>query len=299
MRLTGLLVPLVTPFTAAGELAGASLEVLAQSTLDDGATGLVALGTTAEAATLTAAERRTIVDLCAGVCGERGAPLIVGVGSNSTAASIDAISRVDARASAALVVVPYYSRPSEDGVVEHFRRLAAACPVPVLVYHVPYRTGRPLTAGTLDRLARLPNVAGFKHAVGGIDDDTVSFLSATGGRSSVLAGDDLHAAPMLARGASGAIMASANVATRSYADLVAAWRGGSTDQARALHDRLVPLTRALFAEPNPVVVKAVLARLGRIPSPYVRLPLLAASAAATAAALECLPISWRRAAGTP
>ena len=291
MAFTGLFVPLVTPFTAQGDVAGAALETLARSVLDDGASGLVALGTTAEAANLTAQERRTIVDVCAEVCGERGAPLVVGTGSNSTDASVDAMSDVDARAAAALVVVPYYSRPSEDGVVEHFRRLAAACPVPVLVYHVPYRTGRSLTAGTLARLARIPNVVGFKHAVGGIDDDTVAFLGATAAHTSILAGDDLHAAPMLALGASGAIMASANVATRAYADLVAAWRAGATDRARRLHDRLVPLTRALFAEPNPVVVKAVLAHRGRIPSPDVRLPLLASSAAATAAALDCLPIS--------
>lgn len=299
MALTGLFVPLVTPFTDQGELAGAALEALARSTLDQGATGLVALGTTAEAANLTAQERRTVVDVCAEVCGERGAPLVVGTGSNSTAASIDAMSDVDARAAAALVVVPYYSRPSEEGVVEHFRRLAAACPVPVLVYHVPYRTGRSLAASTLARLARIPNVVGFKHAVGGIDDDTVAFLGASAARTSVLAGDDLHAAPMLALGASGAIMASANVATRAYADLVEAWRAGPTDRARRLHDGLVPLTRALFVEPNPVVVKAVLAHRGQLPSPYVRLPLLASSAAATAAALECLPINWRRVAGRP
>jgi 4-hydroxy-tetrahydrodipicolinate synthase len=287
MSLSGLYVPLVTPFTAAGDLASTALESLAQTVLDDGATGLVALGTTAEAAALTADERRKIVDICAGVCEARGAPLIVGTGSNSTASSVQSIAELDPRATAALAVVPYYSRPSEAGVIEHFRRLAAASPVPLLVYNVPYRTGRPLAACTLDQLARLPNVVGFKHAVGGIDDDTVSFMSQTAAHTSVLAGDDLYAAPMLALGASGAILASANLATRAYSDLVAAWQSGPSDAARSLHRQLLPLSRTLFAEPNPVVIKAVLAARGQIPSPAVRLPLLASSAEATRAALEC------------
>lgn len=284
MSLTGLFVPLVTPFTATGELAAEALEALANAVLDDGATGIVALGTTAEPATLTPKERHRIVDICAGVCEARGAQVIVGTGSNSTADSASVLADLDPRATAALTVVPYYTRPSEDGVVEHFRQLAAASPVPLLVYNVPYRTGRPLSAETLTRLAHLPNVAGFKHAVGGIDDATVTFMA--NHNTTMLAGDDLYAAPLLALGASGAILASANVATRAYADLITTWRDGPLDHARRLNNRLVPLSRALFAEPNPAVIKAVLATQGRIPSPHVRLPLLRASAAATAAALE-------------
>ena len=291
MSLTGLFVPLITPFTPAGELASDALESLAQTVLDDGAAGIVALGTTGEPATLTAAERRRVVDICAGVCAERGADLIVGAGSNSTDGSIGMLGELDPRATAVLSVVPYYTRPSEDGVVEHFRRLAAASPVPLIIYNVPHRTGRPLGADTLRRLALLPNVAGFKHAVGGIDDATVEFMSDLPADVAVLAGDDLHAGTLLALGASGAILACANVATRAYADLVSAWRDGPLDVARRLNNRLVPLARALFAEPNPVVIKAVLAAQRRIPSPYVRLPLLVATPAATAAALDCCQMS--------
>ncbi|HET6987395.1 MAG TPA: 4-hydroxy-tetrahydrodipicolinate synthase [Kribbella sp.] len=297
MSLTGLFVPLVTPFTAAGELAPDALEALAQAVLDDGAAGIVALGTTAEPATLTSAERRRVVDICAGVCVERGAELIVGAGSNSTAGSIDLLAELDPRATAALTVVPYYTRPSEDGVVEHFRRLAAASPVPLVVYNVPYRTGRSLGADALGRLARIPNVAGFKHAVGGIDDATVVFMSSMPPDVAVLAGEDLYTGPLLALGASGAILACANVATRAYADLVSVWREGPLEQARRLSNRLVPLARALFAEPNPAVIKAVLAAEGRIPSPDVRLPLLPASAEATAAALECCQIAQTHGSG--
>jgi 4-hydroxy-tetrahydrodipicolinate synthase len=289
MPLTGLFVPLITPLTASDELDCGALEKLAHDVLDDGAAGIVALGTTAETATLTAAERCSIVDVCAGVCAERGAPLIVGTGTNSTTGTSDLLADLDPRVTAALTVVPYYSRPSEDGVVEHFRQLAAASPVPLLVYNVPYRTGRPLAADTLGRLARIPNVIGFKHAVGSVDEATVAFLGSMPPDVALLAGDDLYAGPLLALGATGAILACANVATRPYADLITAWRDGPIDRARRLGNQLVPLARALFAEPNPVVIKAVLAARGRIPSAHVRLPLLASSAAATAAALECWP----------
>ncbi|WP_067674660.1 4-hydroxy-tetrahydrodipicolinate synthase [Nocardia miyunensis] len=286
MRLTGLFVPLITPFTAAGELADDALEGLAQHVLDEGAAGIVALGTTGEPATLTSAERHRVLEICAKVCRTRGVPLIAGAGSNSTEDSANALAALPPEVAAALVVVPYYTRPSEDGVVEHFRRIAAAAPVPVLVYNVPQRTGRPLGARTLCRLAELPNVVGFKQAVGGIDEATIGFLSRVRGEVSVLSGDDLFAAPLLALGAQGAILACANVAPAAYADLIESWRAGSVERARDLGNRLAPLASALFAEPNPAVLKAVLAAQGRIPSAAVRLPLLAASDAAMHAALE-------------
>ncbi|MEU8900674.1 4-hydroxy-tetrahydrodipicolinate synthase [Nocardia sp. NPDC048505] len=286
MTFRGLFVPLVTPFTTAGGLATDALASLAHSVLDDGATGVVALGTTAETATLTDDERRTVLEICARVCAERGAPLIAGVGSNSTAASITSLATLHTSIAAALTVVPYYTRPSEAGVVAHFRELAAASPVPLLVYNVPYRTNRTLGADTLAELARIPNIAGFKHSVGGIDDTTVTFLSARPAGIDVLAGDDLHAAPLLALGAAGGILASANVAASAFARMIAAWHTGTLPEARTLTHRLAPLSAALFAEPNPTVIKAVLAAQGRIPTPDVRLPLLPASATATAAALE-------------
>ncbi|KZM70809.1 4-hydroxy-tetrahydrodipicolinate synthase [Nocardia terpenica] len=288
MTLSGLYVPLITPFTATGELAAEALEGLANDVVDAGAAGLVALGTTGEPATLTVAERRRVLDVCAGVCRSRGVPLIAGAGSNSTAESAQALAALDPRVSAALAVVPYYTRPSEDGVVAHFRNLAAASPVPLIIYNIPYRTGRPLGAETLCRLADLPNVIGFKHAVGGIDDTTIAFLSRVSADTAVLAGDDLFLSPLLALGAAGGIMASANVATTAYVDLIAAWRDGMLERARGLGNRLAPLASALFAEPNPVVIKAVLAAQGRIPSPAVRLPLLPAGDIAVTAALTAL-----------
>ncbi|CAM4181721.1 4-hydroxy-tetrahydrodipicolinate synthase [Nocardia ninae] len=288
MTLAGLFVPLVTPFTADGALAADALAGLAHSALADGATGLVALGTTAETATLNTAERQLVVEICARVCGEHNAPLIVGAGSNCTADSIDALAGLSAHITAALTVVPYYTRPSEAGVLAHFRALAAASPVPLVVYNIPYRTGRTLGADTLRELAAEPNIIGVKHAVGAIDDTTIELMRTRPADFAVLAGDDLYAAPLLALGATGGILASATLATASFAALVTAWRDGPLDEARALSHRLAALSAALFAEPNPAVIKAVLAAEGRIPSPAVRLPLLPASAAATAAARTAL-----------
>jgi 4-hydroxy-tetrahydrodipicolinate synthase len=277
----GIYVPLVTPFTEPGEVALDALEGLAHTVLDAGAVGVVALGTTGEPATLTADERRAVVDVCARVCRERSAALIVGAGSNDTAASIEALAALRRRPEihAALTVVPYYIRPSEDGVVAHFARLAATSPVPLVVYHVPYRTGRPLGATTLLRLADLPNVAGIKYAAGTVDADTVAFMAGVAPDFAVLAGDDLFVVPMLALGAAGGVLASAHVCTDAFVELFN-FRG------RPIGHRLAMLSAALFAEPNPAVVKGVLHAWGRIPSPAVRLPLLPASEGAVDAALR-------------
>jgi 4-hydroxy-tetrahydrodipicolinate synthase len=286
----GLYVPLITPFTEDGELATAALEKLAHGVLDDGAAGLVALGTTGEAATLTAAERHTVLDVCDAVCRERGAALIAGAGSNDTAGTVGALRELAAwpAVTAALTVVPYYTRPSPAGIVAHFRRAAAESPVPVLVYNVPYRTGTSLSAGVLSELAGIPGIVGTKHAVGGIDAATVTLLAGLPAGFSVLAGDDLFVSPLLALGAAGGILASAHLRTGEFAALVTAWHSGDATRARELGHRLVPLSAALFAEPNPVVIKGVLHAQGKIPSPVVRLPLLPARSGSVHAALSVL-----------
>ncbi len=292
--LAGLYVPLVTPLRADGELAADALEGLAHAVLDDGAAGLVALGTTGEPATLTTVERRRVLGIIAGVCRERNGTVIAGAGSNDTRASARALRELSAwpEISAALVVVPYYTRPSEAGVIAHFTELAAASPVPLIIYNIPYRTGQTVGWRALRRLAELPGIAGIKHAVGGIDEDTVRLMADLPDGFAVLAGDDAFASPLLALGAAGAILASAHVCTATFAEMVRAWRAGEAVRARALGHRLAALSAALFAEPNPVVIKAVLHAQGRIPSPAVRLPLLPAGSGATEAAL-------RQAAGIP
>jgi 4-hydroxy-tetrahydrodipicolinate synthase len=277
--LQGLYVPLITPFTEKGDLAPDVLEKLAHAVIDDGAAGLVALGTTGESPTLTTAERRAVLDVCAGVCRERGATLIAGAGSNDTASTARALQDLAAwpEVSAALTVVPYYTRPSQDGIIAHFTRVAADSPVPVLVYNIPYRTGTSLSRETLRELATIPGIAGVKHAVGGIDHDTVLLMADPPEDFAVLAGDDVFASPLLALGAAGGILASAHLCTREFAEFVAAWRAGEAARGRELGHRLAALSAALFTEPNPCAIKGVLYALGKIPSPAVRLPLLPAS----------------------
>jgi 4-hydroxy-tetrahydrodipicolinate synthase len=286
LTLAGLYVPLVTPFTDRGELAPGALEDLAHAVIDGGAAGIVALGTTGEPATLTAAERHEVLDICARVCRERSVTLIAGAGSNDTRASAQALAELAKwpEVSAALAVVPYYTRPSEAGVAAHFTELAAGSPVPLIIYNIPYRTGQAVGWRALRQLAELPGVAGVKHAVGGIDAGTVRLMADLPAGFAVLGGDDLFASPLLALGAAGAILASANVCTCYYAEMVSAWRAGDIARARELGHRLTALSEALFAEPNPTVIKAALHAQGRIPSPAVRLPLLPASTGTAAAA---------------
>lgn len=290
LSLRGLFVPLITPFTDDGEFVPGALEKLAHTVIDAGVDGLVALGTTGEAATLTAGERRGVMDVCARVCRERDVMLIAGVGSNDTAGSARGLAELAAwpEVTAALTVVPYYTRPSQDGVIAHFARLAADSPVPIVVYNIPHRTGLALSLRTLCELARLPGIAGVKHAVGGIDHDTVLLMAGLPGDFAVLAGDDMFASALLALGAAGGIVASAHVRTGEFADLIGAWHAGEGARARDLGHRLAPLSAALFAEPNPTVIKGVLHAQGRIPSPAVRLPLLPARQETVRAAMSML-----------
>ncbi|MFJ9550273.1 dihydrodipicolinate synthase family protein [Streptomyces erythrochromogenes] len=288
--LHGIHVPLATPFTRAGEIAAEALEALAHEVLDGGATGIVALGTTGETACLDEAERALVTGVCARVCRERGAMLTVGagaVGTRAAEASLAALARWP-QAGAALVTVPSFVRPSAAGVLAHFGRLAEVSPVPLVVYHIPHRTGQPLDAAALRALSSLPRVAGVKYSTGSVDQDAVELLGDRPAGFHVLAGDDVYVSPMLAMGASGGILASAHLATERFAELAAAWRAGDAVRARALGHALAGLSAAAFAEPNPAVVKGALHAQGRIPTPDVRLPLLPASGAAVASVLERL-----------
>ncbi len=170
-------------------------------------------------------------------------------------------------------------------MLEHFRVLAERSPVPLLIYNIPYRTGQAVSWPAIQRLAELPGVAGIKHAAGSIDQDTVAMMAGRPPGFSVLGGDDVFVSPLLALGADGAILAAAHLRTAEFAQLIHLWRDGAADKARQLGHRLSHVARAVFAEPNPVLIKAVLYRLGQIPSPAVRLPLVPASEAAAVAAV--------------
>ncbi|PWI45804.1 dihydrodipicolinate synthase family protein [Streptomyces sp. ICBB 8177] len=283
----GIHVPLVTPYAADGGVALDALEALAHEVLDAGAAGLVALGTTGEPSALDADERRAVTETVARICHERSAALTIGVsggdGTRATAAALESLGHRWPHA-AALVPVPSFTRPTQDGVVAHFRALTATAGVPLVVYNVPYRTGRHLGADALREIAALPRVAGVKQAVGALDADTVALLADPPPGFAVLAGDDVFAPALLALGAHGGILASAHLLTGRYVRLAEAWRDGDVRRARALGAGLSRVAGRLFAEPNPSVIKGVLHAEGRIPTAAVRLPLLPASGAAVEAA---------------
>ncbi|MHB1711687.1 MAG: dihydrodipicolinate synthase family protein, partial [Acidimicrobiales bacterium] len=241
--LQGLWVPIVTPFDRHGDVDLVSLEQLAGRILADGATGLVALGTTGEPATLTTEERRLVVETCDRVCRQTDRPLIVGAGTNSTRGTIDEIEHLTAGTSAiaALVVVPYYTRPSERAVIEHFSAVADAGPVPIVAYNIPYRTGRALGAPALLEMSDHPRVVGLKQAVGAVDIDTLEVLAQSGPEFQVLAGDDAFITPTVLMGGAGAIAAAAHICTPLFVEMTA--RGLAGDRARAseLAAALLPL----------------------------------------------------------
>lgn len=286
---SGLWVPLVTPFDDRDEVDLAALDRLARRVVADGARGLVALGTTGEPATLAADEARAVIDVCRRVRLDTGCGLMVGVGTSSTRTTIAAARVLDpATDDAALVVVPYYTRPSPAAVVEHYRAVAAASPVPVVAYNVPYRTGVGLGADELLALACLPNVVGVKQAVGALDVDTLELLRHAPPTFHLLAGDDAFIGPTILAGGMGAIAAAAHVATPRFVALVGAARAGEVAATRALGAELLPVVRAGFAEPNPAVWKAALHALGEIATPSVRAPMAAASPAAVERLLGAL-----------
>ncbi|AWS45011.1 dihydrodipicolinate synthase family protein [Streptosporangium sp. 'caverna'] len=290
MTLRGVHIPLITPFAENGELAVEALEGLAHAVLDEGAAGLVALGTTAEVAMLSEKERQAVLETCARVCRERNAPLMVGAGSADTRSTAEALDALKAwpEVTAALVTVPSFVRPSEAGVLAHFTALAERTPVPLVIYNIPYRTGQSVGVATLRRLGELPMVTGVKHAVGGVDLDTVMLLADLPADFAVLAGDDPYFSALLALGASGGILASAHLHTARFVELEQAWRSGDAERARALGHSLSALSASVFTEPNPTVLKGVLHAQGRIPTASVRLPLVPAGSTSIKGVLKLL-----------
>ena len=281
---------LVTPFDEAGRVDVACVERLAAESLDAGAAGIVALGTTGEASALDDAERRDVVAACARVCGDKGAQLIVGAGTNDTRTTIarhEELAEFPGVA-ASLAVVPYYVRPSQAGIVAHFTAVAERSPVPLVLYNVPYRTGRGLGATSLLELAAHPDVVGLKQAVGGVDADTLRVLAGAPPSFSVLGGDDAFLLPIVLMGGAGAIAAAAHVRTADFVQMIDDGIAGRVEDARARAHALLPVVLALFAEPNPAVIKGVLHAQGRIPTPDVRMPLSAASKSAVEDALAAI-----------
>ncbi len=272
MSFEGTFTALVTPFQEDGGLDLESLGQLVEWQIETGIDGLVPCGSTGESATLSPEEHiqviRHVIEVAAG-----RVPIMPGTGSNNTREAIDFTAEAKrAGADGALLISPYYNKPTQDGIFHHYRTIAEETGLPLICYNIPGRTASRIEPETIGRISRVEGMAGVKEA--GADLIKMAQAIALSEPTFVmLSGDDALTLPLLAIGGRGLISTSSNVAPEEMAGITRAYRRGEVEKARELHYRLLPLRNALFIEPNPIPVKTALHLMGRIPSPTVRLPL--------------------------
>lgn len=263
---------MVTPFTADGEVDWPGVERLTDDLISNGADGIVVSGTTGETSTLTDPEKLKLVEVTKSVSSGR-AKIITGGGSNETAHAMQLAQQSEkAGADGNLVVTPYYNKPTQAGILTHFRMIADATDLPVILYDIPGRTGVPIRYETLLRLAKHPNILAVKDAKGDFSE-----VSRVMNQTDLMyfSGDDANVLPHLSIGAAGLIGVTANIVPGAYRTIIDAVNRGDLPAATAMHQALEPLVRAVMTHvPGTVAAKYVLHGLGRIASPRVRLPLV-------------------------
>ena len=267
----GSIVALVTPFRN-GAVDERTFQDLIEWHLAEGTDGFVPVGTTGESPTLSHAEHERVIELCVEAVAGR-APVIAGTGSNATEEAISLTRHAErAGADGALVVTPYYNKPTQEGLYQHYRAIHDAAGLPIVIYNIPGRCVVDMTPETMARLAQLPRIVGVKDATADIVRPLIT-AELCGREFCQLTGEDANAVAFLAHGGHGCISVTANVAPALCARLQDAWAAGRPDEALAIHRQLLPLHRTLFCETNPAPVKHALSRLGRC-EPTVRLPLV-------------------------
>jgi len=273
-QLTGSIVAIVTPMQEGGALDLATLDRLIEFHIANGTSGIVIVGTTGESPTVDFDEHCLLIK--AAVDAARGrVPVIAGTGANSTSEAIELTAYAkEAGASSCLSVVPYYNKPTQEGLYRHFRAIAEAVDLPVILYNVPGRTAADLATDTVLRLAEVPGIAGIKDATSDMTRHIELVRRLPEGRGFALySGNDDTALPYILLGGHGVISVTANVAPRLMADMCRAALAGDLATARRLNNRLMPLNTRLFVEANPIPVKWALATMGLI-QPALRLPLV-------------------------
>ena len=282
---TGSITALITPFRN-GQVDWKSFENLIEWQIENGTSALVPCGTTGESPTLSHEEHRAVVERCIAIAARR-IPVIAGTGSNATAEAIAlTLQAQKAGADAALIVAPYYNKPTQEGLTAHFRAIHDATDIPIIIYNIPGRSVIDISNETLCALSALPRIVGVKDATG--DLGRPLFLrNRLGDSFCQLSGNDDTAAAFLAQGGHGCISVTSNVAPALCAKMHAAWRAGNLSGMAAARDALAPLHKALFCETSPAPVKYAASRLG-LSGDEVRLPLVPASAAARAAVESAL-----------
>ncbi|MFQ5905300.1 MAG: 4-hydroxy-tetrahydrodipicolinate synthase [bacterium] len=267
---SGSLVALVTPFESTSiDEKGLRRNVRFQ--IENGTSGLVPCGTTGESPTLDRKEWEKVVSITVEEAGGK-VPVIAGTGTNSTRKTVDMTMRAkELGATAALVVTPYYNRPTQEGLYHHYRSLALDTGFPIVLYNVPGRTGVNLLPETVLRLSELEQVVAVKEASGNLTQ-AAQIARECAERIVLLSGDDALTLPLLSLGAKGVISVVANIVPRDVSDMIASFLSGEAEEARRIHERLLPLCRAMFLETNPIPVKAAMEFLD-MPAGKPRLPL--------------------------
>jgi 4-hydroxy-tetrahydrodipicolinate synthase len=275
----GSITALITPF-ADGKIDESAFQRFVDWQIEQGSNGLVPSGSTGESATLSHAEHEHVVRLCVEATAGR-VPVIAGTGSNSTSEAISLTRAAEqAGADAALVVTPYYNKPSQEGLYQHYKAIHDQCRLPILIYNIPGRSVIDMSVDTMARLAELPRIVGVKDATADLTRPSRT-RQAIGPDFCQLSGEDPTVPAFLAQGGHGCISVTANAAPKACAALQEAWRAGELTRMAELRDRLTLLNIALFAEVNPVPVKYAVSALGFC-APTLRLPLIEASAATRA-----------------
>jgi len=269
---TGVGTALVTPFTKSGELDEAGVRRLARRQLDAGVHFLVPCGTTGETPTLSAAERRRVVELVVEEANGR-VPVMAGAGGYDTREVVHAAREMqNAGANGLLSVTPYYNKPTPEGLFQHFSAVADATELPIVLYNVPGRTGCNMEAPTVARLATIPHIIGVKEASGNIQQ-MAEIIRAVPPAFQVLSGDDAITIPLMAIGGRGIISVASNSIPAAMAQMVEAAERGDYATARAMHQRLLPLLLVNFVESNPGPVKFAMAAMGLCEDVF-RLPMV-------------------------
>jgi 4-hydroxy-tetrahydrodipicolinate synthase len=266
----GSFVALITPFRN-GKVDESAFQELVSWQVGQGTHGLVPCGTTGESPALAGDEHRRVVALCVEAARGR-VPVIAGTGTNSTEHTIELTREAKAAgADAALIVCPYYNKPTQEGLYRHFKAVHDAVDLPIVIYNIPGRSAVDMTNATMARLAKLPNIVGVKDATNDLARPLRMRVD-IGGEFAMLSGEDATAVAYLVQGGDGCISVTANVAPRLLAEMHLAWQKGDVATVRRINERLIPLHDALFAETSPAPVKFAASLLGKC-EPTVRLPL--------------------------
>jgi 4-hydroxy-tetrahydrodipicolinate synthase len=266
----GVLTALITPFRN-GKVDEAALRDLIEQQIGAGIAGLVPCGSTGESATLSVEEHHQVIDIVISAAAGR-VPVLAGTGSNNTREAVGFTQHAkDAGAAGALLLSPYYNKPTQQGLVEHFLAIADETQFPLVLYNIPGRTASNVAPETIARLAEHEFIVGVKEACGDIDQ-IAQVIATCPDDFAVLSGDDSFFLPVLALGGKGSIAVTSNIAPKAMLELYKSWQSGDATRAREIHYELLPLFNVLFCETNPIPVKAALALLGTI-ADDIRLPL--------------------------